>query len=176
MDRREQKAKAINWVTENPVKAIVLALIIAFLPLFLVLILSNYAETQKATAEQIVWIRTNLLSYFGTMLTFLGTITLSIIAVWQNKEHGQRTYELQAQIHEQEIRRQSPRFLILEENSNGNCRELILSVKNVSSQTVSSLSFTGLFGMVDGVKRDKNLLRSPTRLTRTWMFRFQATR
>ncbi|AXI00035.1 hypothetical protein DV702_10060 [Sporosarcina sp. PTS2304] len=99
----------------------------------------------------------NLLGYYGAVLTFLGTMSLGIVTVYQNYVSHQKTVEINRltlelqkksmAIAEQryekeqlnEIKKNTPKFEIKNKGSNGSYMNLQAELKNVSSIIVSGI-------------------------------------
>lgn len=92
----------------------------------------------------------NFLDYYSSILTFIGTMTLGIITVYQNyisqrktDEINKLTIELQkksmeiAEInYKKEIMKNTPKFEITNSSCNGFCSNLNIKLKNVSETNV----------------------------------------
>ncbi|KAB2336578.1 hypothetical protein F7731_09425 [Cytobacillus depressus] len=99
----------------------------------------------------------NILGYYGAVLTFLGTVSLGIITVYQNYVSHQKTDEINKltlelqkksmamaeQRYEKEkldeIKKNTPKFELKNSSSNGNYMNLRAELKNVSDFIVSGI-------------------------------------
>lgn len=77
----------------------------------------------------------NLLGFYGSYITFLGTVSLGALALWQNKMLGARNQELQTEIIKQKSLEYTP-IIVLDGDSEGRVR---ISYNCISGQSENIL-------------------------------------
>lgn len=109
-----------------------------------------------------------ILEYYGNVLTFVGTVSLGVITVYQNHLSQKKTDEvnqlqlelskksmaLAEQSYEKQIEETIPKFVIENSSCNGNYMNLTVGIKNVSKIIVSRLKSVS-FEVLDS---EKNVL------------------
>ncbi len=135
---------------------------ILFLLLFFIIIMPlilNYLYNSDAPLNffQVGYSISDILSYYGSVLTFIGTVSLGVITVYQNyisqqktNEINKLTLELQKKNmamaeqrygveRENEINRNTPKFELKNRGCNGHYMNLQAELKNVSNIIVSGI-------------------------------------
>ncbi len=80
-----------------------------------------------------------MLSYYGTVLAFVGTVVLGTLSLYQNqiiKKESNKRIEL---LEQREREMNAPRFRINNEGSNGKCHNLKISIENISENIANEI-------------------------------------
>lgn len=90
------------------------------------------------------WTAGDLLEYYGAILSFIGTVVLGVLALYQNKLIKD---ESDARILIQEkraIEENMPKFVATSKGSNGNCTNLHFEIKNISNNLSSEIKLSDI--------------------------------
>jgi hypothetical protein len=108
------------------------------LPILLIHILYKI----KAPCEFFVakWSAGELLQFYGTFLSFLGTVSLGALALWQNNQLSIKNQKFNELIYKQQKEMNMPRFDITSSmGSNGNFSNWYITLKNVSENIANNV-------------------------------------
>ena len=90
------------------------------------------------------WNISDALSFYGTILTFIGTVSLGILSLHQNNVLKQESDERQRYLDEMEHNRNLPLFSIVYINVNGkNIARLKFDLINMSNNAASNIEIVG---------------------------------
>lgn len=148
-----------KWINKNKlIFSIVSVLTFIFFIILIPLILNKIYYTKAICNFFVVGYSVDyILGYYGNILTFIGTVSLGIITVYQNHVSQQKTEkisELQIQLAERnaELAEKSykkqledtnikllPRFELINQRISGGYSNLTAKLKNVSSSAISEL-------------------------------------
>lgn len=144
----------LRWVREHPIISIVITLVFLFFIIIMPLLINKvYYLDAPCEFMKVGYDVSDLLGYYGSILTFIGTVSLGVITVYQNhlsQEINRLTLELQKKSMEMEERnyesqRQDeaiktiPRFELKNVGSNGRYMNLNAELKNISNNTAAGL-------------------------------------
>lgn len=155
----------INWMKEHKVISfLIVSLLLVFILIVMPLVINAvYYMEAPCSFLKVGYDISSILNFYGAVLTFIGTVSLGIITVFQNylsqkksDEVNRLTLELQKKsmvLAEQKYEKEKqfeknkniPKFEIHNVSSNGNYMNLQVTMKNVSNNIVSSIkpiSFT----------------------------------
>lgn len=116
--------------------AVIGFIIICGVPIIIHVLFKITPENDFFIAE---WSAGELLSYYGEVLAFVGTVVLGTLSLYQNqiiKEESNKRVELLEQ-REREVN--APRFRINNEGSNGKCNNLKISIENISENIANEI-------------------------------------
>ncbi|MFW2491733.1 hypothetical protein ACN077_24725 [Clostridium chromiireducens] len=145
----------IKWIKKHKVISVILSIIIILLPVLLIHILYKI----KAPCEFFVakWSAGELLQFYGAFLSFLGTVSLGALALWQNNQLAIKNQEFNELIYNQQKEMNMPRFDIASAmGSNGNFTNWYITLKNVSENVANKIVISS-FTVRD---KDENLLEN----------------
>lgn len=149
----------VNWIKKNKIIACISIFTLYLLLIIGIPILINKLYYLKAPFKflEVTYGIDSILNYYSAVLTFMGTVILGIIAVYQNHISQQKsdkvnelTLELQkksmamAELNysktlNEEIIKNTPKFEIKNQSSNGNCMNLSSRFMNISSIMVTNI-------------------------------------
>lgn len=126
-----------EWIKKHKVLLICLSIfVIIIVPVLIHILFKIQPKNSFFSAE---WTAGDALGYYGSVLSFVGTVVLGALALYQNQiikdESDRREQLLRFQEHE----RNMPKFLVKAKGSNGNCANLIISINNVSENNASNV-------------------------------------
>ena len=90
---------------------------------------------------QAEWSAGDILVYYGSVLSFLGTVLLSSLALWQNHEIKVESDKHTQYLEQLEARKNSPRFSANKSMSEKNNRNLEIIVENISENVAYNIEF-----------------------------------
>jgi len=139
------------WTTIRKYKVLLsvilisLVLFILFIPLLLNICFKLTAPHWLFVAE---WSADTAINYYGTILTFLGTFSLSSIALWQNQVLKRENDKHTAILEQMERLKSQPIFAISDAVDYGNAKNLVINLTNKSNNvaqeiTISEIAIVG---------------------------------
>ncbi|HAZ36956.1 MAG TPA: hypothetical protein DEF85_06350 [Clostridiaceae bacterium] len=148
-----------EWIKNHRVISIVIMILLFLFFIIVMPLILNWIYYLDAPCNffTVGYDISDILGYYGAILTFIGTISLGIITVYQNyvsqkktDEINKLTLELQKrsmamaeQNYEREkqhgINKNTPKFELVSSGCNGNYTNLEATLKNVSDFTVSGI-------------------------------------
>lgn len=161
--------RLIRWIKTHKILAIFILLCIFVGPLLLIRFFYLIAMFYGADNSTLEWITADLLEYIALSLTLIGTLCLSVLAVWQNYEYGRRSEALeekvlkwQQDVQERADKKLVPRFFITWQGDLDTFQSLIVHVQNISEATISNFTITRTFCGDKNGSYDHNYLSIPT--------------
>lgn len=85
------------------------------------------------------WTAGEFLAYYGNVLSFLGTIVLSSLALWQNKKIKDESDRHTRYLEKLEIDKNTPQFIVKKMVSGPNNSNLEISINNISDNVAYSV-------------------------------------
>lgn len=126
-----------NWLKKHKILVCVLSFIIILgVPLAIHILFKINSGIPFFEAE---WTAGDALGYYGSILSFIGTVILGVLALYQNriiKEESDKREEL---MERQERERNMPKFSVRGQSSRGNCAYLGISINNVSENIATNI-------------------------------------
>lgn len=115
---------------------IMLVFLIVFIPFLINVLFKIDFKCNLFVAE---WTAGECLNYYGTVLSFVGTIVLSILALWQNY-----TIKIQAENHERyldkmEMEKNKPCFFVERNLKHTNNKKLNIKICNISENLANRI-------------------------------------
>lgn len=132
----------MRQIKQQPYKwgfwCIVIVLIFVPMAIWLIYLLGDYG---------VVFIHTSLgvgdvLSFYGTVLTFVGTVALSALALWQNKQIALKSQEYTELMERNERQRNLPVLKITLTGRNGALMNLSFTINNFSENIATHIDAT----------------------------------
>ena len=126
-----------EWLkTHKKLVMVISGLIIFGVPLIIHILFKIEAPNSFFVAE---WSAGELLSYYGSILAFIGTVVLGILALYQNhiiKIEADRRTEI---LEQREYDSNMPKFIAIPTGSNGLRTNLRFSIRNISENLASEV-------------------------------------
>ncbi len=126
-----------DWLKRHKLLIIIISFVIIFgVPLIIHILFKIKAPNSFWVAE---WSAGDLLSYYGSILAFLGTVVLGILALYQNhiiKIEADRRTEL---LKQREYEKNMPKFIATPTGRNGFTSNLRFSIRNISENLASEV-------------------------------------
>lgn len=126
-----------DWLKRHKLLIIIISFVIIFgVPLIIHILFKIKAPNSFWVAE---WSAGDLLSYYGSILAFLGTVVLGILALYQNhiiKIEADRRTEL---LEQREYEKNMPKFIATPTGRNGFTSNLRFSIRNISENLASEV-------------------------------------
>lgn len=128
-----------DWLKRHKILITIISFVIIFgVPLIIHVLFKIKAPNSFLVAE---WSAGDLLSYYGSILAFLGTVVLGILALYQNhiiKIEADRRTEL---LEQREYEKNMPKFIAAPNGCNGFTSNLRFSIRNISENLASEVEF-----------------------------------
>lgn len=105
-------------------------------------VLINWLFKLPAPVDFLVaeWTADGFLGFYGAILTFFGTVLLSMLALWQNQIIKEENNKHTALLERMEREKNAPYFSIENIAGHGKARNLTFSLKNASENTAHNIS------------------------------------
>ncbi|WP_321825716.1 hypothetical protein [Clostridium butyricum] len=127
-----------EWVKKHIIASIILSFVIIFLPVLLIHIL--YSIEMPCKFFMAKWSAGELLQFYGSLLSFGGTVLLGGLALWQNQQLAIKNQKFNELINNQQKQMNIPRFNITSSmGSNGTFANWYIHLKNVSENIANGL-------------------------------------
>lgn len=135
----------IRFIKDHKIVAILLVLLVLFMVVGVPFIINWMARIPGVTNFFVTsWSANDALSYYGSVLGFLSTVTLSGLALWQNHVIQEANDKHTVLLEKLERVRNSPRLFVEPRSANGKAANLKISIKNVTDNIASELVISGL--------------------------------
>lgn len=154
----------LEWINKHKILTVVAIVMITIIIIFIIPLVINKVYYLKAPCEffNVKYDISSVLDYYGAVLTFIGTISLGSVTIYQNYQSQQKTDEvnrltlelqkksmkLAEQVYEKEklheSKRNIPKFEVILDGSMGSYMSSNGILKNVSSSiatAIKSVSF-----------------------------------
>lgn len=133
-----------KWVKKHIIASAILSLGIIFFPVLLIHI--SYSIEMPCKFLMAKWSAGELLQFYGSLLSFVGTVLLGGLALWQNQQLAIKNQQFNELINNQQKQMNMPRFDVTSSmGSNGAFTNWHIYLKNVSENVANGLlisSFT----------------------------------
>lgn len=126
-----------DWMKKHKkLIAFIIFMIILGVPFIIHILFKLHPNNNFFVAE---WSAGELLSYYGSILAFLGTVILGALSLYQNhlikQESDKRTELLEQREHESNM----PRFRLRHVGSQGNIQKMQLEIENISENIANDI-------------------------------------
>ena len=142
----------IDWIKKHRVLfsliCVVILLLLIGIPFVINILFKINASTDIFVAE---WSAGDSLGYYGAILSFLGTVVLGALALYQNHIIKTEANKKAAFAEEQERAENMPRFYMRFQGASGFCGSLKFAIMNVSNNIAYSINVYDI-KIKDGVK------------------------
>ena len=140
--------KLIKWIKKHVLVTLILSFIITLLPVLVIHILYKLKVPYKFLVTE--WSAGELLQFYGSYISFIGTVLLGALALWQNNRLAKENKEYNELIKQQEKQIRIPKFDIpyKKYSCNGAFSNWQIDLKNVSANIAINLSVS-LFKVYD---------------------------
>ena len=142
----------IDWIKKHRVLfsliCVVILLLLIGIPFVINILFKINASTDIFVAE---WSAGDSLGYYGAILSFLGTVVLGALALYQNHIIKTEADKKAAFAEEQERAENMPRFYMRFQGASGFCGSLKFAIMNVSNNIAYSINVYDI-KIKDGVK------------------------
>ena len=128
------------------ISAIILTITIIVIPAFINLLFKLQAPIAFFEAE---WQAADALSYYGAILSFLGTSLLSLLALWQNYKLNEANEKHTTLLEQMERDLHAPHFVIEDCVALGRAYRLNFNIRNISDNIAQNFCISD-FTLVDG--------------------------
>lgn len=129
-----------NWMKKHKkLIAFITFMIIFGIPFIIHILFKLHSNIDFFVAE---WTAGELLSYYGSILAFLGTVILGALSLYQNQIIKQESDKRTALLEQREHESNMPRFSVVANGSHGgNAQNLCIKISNVSENNAQELKF-----------------------------------
>lgn len=111
--------KIFDWITRHKIKSILLVILIFLLPITIIhLLFKWYWGIDFLVAK---WTAGELLSYVGSYLSFIGTVALGFLALWQNRQIANQSENYNNILKQMQISLNTPIFNVKCLGLSNNC-------------------------------------------------------
>ena len=113
-------------------------------------LLINQAFSKPAWCEWLAvdWEAKDALAYYGSALSFIGTVIFSGLALWQNHKIQEANDEHTALLERMERIKNAPHLIVRSVGSKGTAMKLVIHIKNTSENIAENIYASG-FAIVD---------------------------
>lgn len=118
---------------------ILLSITLIFLIPFLINLSFKYSSIDLFSAE---WSAGDLLSFYGTMLSFIGTTFLGCLTLYQNHTIKKNSDDRMKDLEKAEHDRNMPKFYITFSSCSGNKKHLSINLINISENIATNISIS----------------------------------
>ena len=128
---------AFNWIKKHWIIVLLLTfLVVLGVPLGIHLLFKIHPRVSFFSAE---WSAGDALTYYGSVLSFIGTVVLGALALYQNRLIKVEADKRAAILEEKEHEKNMPKFVATSRSCNGNCSNLHFYIKNISENTATEI-------------------------------------
>lgn len=138
--------KLLEWIKRNIFLSIIITIGIFMLPILLIHIAFKTVAPYKFLVAE--WSPGEMLQFYGSFLSFMGTVLLGGLALWQNNQLAKKNEQFNLLIANQQKQMNMPKFEFTEPGSNGNFMNLSLKLCNVSENVANKIKI-GDFNVLD---------------------------
>ena len=127
----------MEWMKKH-IKLIIVLLVLSIVifPCIIHILFKIKAGNDFFVAE---WTAGELLGYYGSVLSFLGTVVLGALALYQNHIIKEETDKKTAIIEQREHENNMPRFVVALASRNGQNSNLKFSISNITNNAASEI-------------------------------------
>lgn len=126
-----------EWIKKHKVFLIFISISsLVVVPLVIHILFKFDVENSFFSAE---WTAGEFLGYYGSVLSFVGTVVLGALALYQNKLIKDESEKHEQTLISQEHERNMPKFSVNASGSNGNCLKLSIKICNNSENIASNI-------------------------------------
>lgn len=124
-----------DWLKKHKILVCVLSFIIVLgVPLAIHILFKINSGIPFFEAE---WTAGDALGYYGSILSFIGTVVLGILALYQNRLIKEESDKREKLFEQREYERNIPKFTVMSQGSTGNCSNLDFVISNISENVAN---------------------------------------
>lgn len=128
---------AFNWIKKHWIIVLLFTfLVVLGVPLGIHLLFKIQPRVSFFSAE---WSAGDALTYYGSVLSFIGTVVLGALALYQNRLIKVEADKRAAILEEKEHEKNMPKFVATSRSCNGNCSNLHFDIKNISENAATEI-------------------------------------
>ena len=128
---------AFDWIKKYWIYVLLLALVIVLgIPFGIHLLFKIHPRVAFFSAE---WSAGDALTYYGSVLSFVGTVVLGALALYQNRLIKIEADKRAAILEEKEHEKNMPKFVATSRTCGGNCSNLHFDITNISENTAAEI-------------------------------------
>lgn len=143
-----------DWMKKHKkLIAFIIFMVIIGVPLIIHILFKLHPDIDFFVAE---WTAGELLSYYGSILAFLGTVILGALSLYQNQIIKQESDKRNELLEQRERESNMPRFRINHVLSHGNCSGMKFNIENISTNIANNI----LIGPVKIINKNKETIWS----------------
>ena len=116
--------------------AFTIFMVIFGVPLIIHILFKLHPNVDFFVAE---WTAGELLSYYGSILAFLGTVILGALSLYQNQIIKQESDKRTELLEQRERESNMPRFRLRHAGSQGNTLKMLLEIENISENIANDI-------------------------------------
>lgn len=142
-------SKFFEFLKKNK-KTTFILLLAVFIATYGIPLLINWAFSKPAPCDFLAvdWDARDALSYYGSVLGFLGTVILSGLALWQNHVIQEANNKHTALLEQMEHIKNAPRLAVKATLAHGKAGNVKVQINNISDNIAESLCASG-FAVID---------------------------
>ncbi len=126
-----------NWLKKHKILMGLLSIVIILgVPLAIHILFKINSGIPFFEAE---WTAGEALGYYGSILSFIGTVVLGILALYQNRLIKEESDKREQIMEQREHERNMPKFTVVSKDSNGNSANLHFVVNNISENNATDI-------------------------------------
>lgn len=127
-----------EWLKKHKILIVIISIIVILgIPFLIHILFKIHPHNNFFVAE---WTAGDLLSYYGSILAFLGTVILGALALYQNSIIKEESDRRNALIEQREHDSNMPKFSAAYTLANGNIANLRFEIKNISENIANELA------------------------------------
>lgn len=124
----------LKWIKKNIGLCLISCLVILFLLIGMPIIINMlFKFNSRICFLEAEWSASDALSYYGAILSFIGTVVLGVLALYQNHIIKMEADKKAAEIEKQQWVENMPKFYVRLKGANGFCGNLVFLIHNVSN-------------------------------------------
>ena len=128
---------AFDWIKKHWIIVLLLTFVVVLgVPIGIHLLFKIHPRVSFFSAE---WSAGDALNYYGSILSFIGTVVLGALALYQNRLIKTEADKRAAILEEKEHEKNMPKFVATSRSCNGNCSNLHFDIKNISENTATEI-------------------------------------
>lgn len=125
-----------NWLKKHKILVCLLSIVIILgVPLVIHILFKINSGIPFFEAE---WTAGEALGYYGSILSFVGTVVLGALALYQNRIIKEESDKRESLLEQREYEKNIPKFTAISQGTSGNCSHLNFAINNVSENVANA--------------------------------------
>lgn len=126
-----------NWLKKHKILVCILSFIIILgVPLAIHILFKINSGISFFEAE---WTAGEALGYYGSILSFIGTVVLGILALYQNRIIKEESDKRERLLEQREYEKNIPKFSVTPQGASGNCAHFNFAISNISENVANAV-------------------------------------